>query len=290
MKRTLLPLLAFLLMFATLCSADEDRGKVVARIQGAGDVIDDIMATPDHGIPQEIMQSAECVAVVPSMLKGGFVFGGEYGRGVATCRTPSGWSAPAFFRLGGGSFGLQIGGQAVDLVMIIMNQRGMDALLADHVKLGADASAAAGPVGRHVEGMTDWKLKAEVLTYSRARGLFAGITLNGAVLKQDKGDTRSFYGHMIPFRRILKGEVEAPSDARPFLDMVAKYNAVAQGAPSVSQSPAPAAAPQKPAAPASTESAKPAATQTTTAPPAETAPASDNKSAEEQKPSPAVPQ
>lgn len=258
MKKIVLPLLTLLFLISA-SFADEDRGKVVGRIQGSADVLDEIMAAPDKGIPEEIMGSAECVAVVPSMLKGGFVIGGEYGRGVATCRTTNGWSAPAFFRLGGGSFGLQIGGQAVDLVMLIMNQHGMQSLLTSHFKLGADASAAAGPVGRHAEGMTDWKMRAEVLTYSRARGLFAGVSLNGAVIKQDDGDTREFYGRMIPLRRILTGEIEAPKDSQPFLAAVAKYNAISTG----TEAKAPAAA--TPAAPAPSTTAAPT-TNATSAP------------------------
>lgn len=261
MKKVLLPLVALLVLLTTSW-ADEDRGKLVERLQGSSDVLDEIMSAPDKGIPEEVMGSAECVAVVPSMLKGGFVVGGEYGRGVATCRTTNGWSAPAFFRMGGGSFGLQIGGQAVDLVMLIMNQHGMQSLLTSHFKLGADASAAAGPVGRHAEGMTDWKMRAEVLTYSRARGLFAGVTLNGAVIKQDEGDTREFYGRMIPLRRILTGEIEAPKDSEPFLDAVAKYNAISGG----TEAKAPATA--TPVAPATT--AAPTATTTPAAAPAAT--------------------
>ncbi|HEV2113726.1 MAG TPA: lipid-binding SYLF domain-containing protein [Terriglobales bacterium] len=241
MKKLLLPLL--ILFFITNSFADESRERVRQRIDESGAVLDEIMSAPDRGIPEEVIGSAECVAIVPSMLKGGFVFGAEYGRGVATCRNANGWSAPAFFRVGGGSFGLQIGGQAVDLVMLVMNQRGMQALLSSHFKLGADASAAAGPVGRHAEGMTDWKMRAEVLTYSRARGLFAGITLNGAVVSQDKGDTSAFYGRMIPFKRILTGGVEVPKDAEPFLSAVNKYNHAGVEAKSApANAPAPAAA------------------------------------------------
>lgn len=203
---------------------DGDRTKQMDRVQSAGEVLQDIMNAPDSGIPEEILRSAKCVAVVPSMLKGGFVFGASYGKGVASCRTDKGWSAPAFFRVTGGSFGLQIGGQAVDYVMLIMNDRGMRNLLSSKFKLGADASAAAGPVGRHAEGMTDLTLRAQVLTYSRARGLFAGATLNGAVINQDKDDTRAFYGKTIPFRTVLTGGVPAPKDAAPFLSMLTKYS------------------------------------------------------------------
>src|SRR6266404_1533695 len=178
--------LIFSIIGLSMASAESEAD----RVESAASVMNEIMSTPDKGIPEEILASAKCVAVVPSMLKGGFVAGGAYGRGVATCRTGNGWSAPAPFSIKGGSFGLQIGGQAVDLVMVIMNDEGMQNLLSSKFKLGADASAAAGPVGRHAEGATDWKMRAEVLTYSRARGLFAGITLNGAVITEDKDATR----------------------------------------------------------------------------------------------------
>jgi SH3 domain-containing YSC84-like protein 1 len=197
--------------------------KATDRVQAAADVLDEIQNTPDKGIPQQVLGSAECVAVVPSMLKGGFIFGAKYGRGLASCRTSKGWSAPAFFKVEGGSFGFQIGGQAVDLVMLIMNDNGMKSLLSSKFELGADASVAAGPVGRLAEGDTDWKMRAEVLTYSRARGIFAGVTLNGAVVKQDKDSTREFYGHMVTFPASLKGEVDAPAGASPFLTTLAKW-------------------------------------------------------------------
>jgi len=186
-------------------------------------VLNEIQGAPDSGIPQEVLGSAQCVAVVPSMLKGGFIVGAKYGRGLASCRTPKGWSAPAFFTVTGGSFGFQIGGQAVDLVMLIMNDNGMKNLLSSKFALGADASVAAGPVGRHAEGNTDWKMRAQVLTYSRARGVFAGVSLNGAVVKQDKDSTREFYGHMVTTRASLKGEVEPPAEANAFLTTLAKW-------------------------------------------------------------------
>lgn len=220
---------------------DEDRSKQIGRVQSASDVLSEIMSAPDSGIPEEIIGSAKCVAVVPSLLKGGFVVGGAYGKGVASCRTDKGWSAPAFFRVTGGSFGFQIGGQAVDYIMLVMNDSGMRNLLASKFKLGADASVAAGPVGRHAEGMTDWKMRAEVLTYSRARGVFAGLTLNGAVIKQDADDTRAFYGRVIPFRTLLTGGVPAPENAKPFLASLVKY-AGGTNQPSTT----PAAAPAKP--------------------------------------------
>jgi lipid-binding SYLF domain-containing protein len=209
------------LMFAADEPAKES--KATDRVQASADVLNEIESAPDSGIPQEILGRAECVAVVPSMLKGGFVVGSKYGRGLASCRTPKGWSSPAFFTVKGGSFGFQIGGQAVDLVMLIMNNEGMQRLLSSQVALGADASVAAGPVGRHAEGNTDWKMRAQVLTYSRARGVFAGVSLNGAVLKQDKDSTRDFYGHMVTFKAALTGEVEPPAAANPFLSTLAKW-------------------------------------------------------------------
>jgi lipid-binding SYLF domain-containing protein len=205
------------------CAAEGDRDKDVERVRAAGVILDEIMAAPDKGIPTEILSSARCVAIVPSLLKAGFVFGAQYGKGVASCRTSSGWSAPAFFKIEGGSFGLQIGGQAVDLVMIIMNDDGMRNLLSSRFKLGANASVAAGPVGRHAEGMTDWKMRAQVLTYSRARGVFAGLELNGAVVRQDRESVRTFYGHMVPYRSILSGATAVPADAHPLTTALAKY-------------------------------------------------------------------
>src|SRR5579863_6795054 len=209
--------------FCLLASDEAKETKAADRAEAAAQVLDEIQGAPDKGIPQEVLGSAECVAVVPSMLKGGFIVGGKYGRGLASCRTAKGWSAPAFFVVTGGSFGFQIGGQAVDLVMLIMNKDGMKHLLSSEFALGADASVAAGPVGRHAEGNTDWKMRAEVLTYSRARGFFAGVSLNGAVVKQDKGTTREFYGRLVPFRTSLTGEIEPPPGANAFLTSLAQW-------------------------------------------------------------------
>ena len=227
--------LAIAVLVASLCGTawakeGNRREAELERIQAAGRVLDAIMAAPDRGIPNNILSDAECVAVVPSLLKGGFIVGGAYGRGVATCRTAKGWSAPAPFRIEGGSFGLQIGGEAVDLVMVIMNERGMRALLSNKFKIGVDASAAAGPVGRHAEGATDWKMRAQVLTYSRARGVFAGISLNGAAIHQDKDDTRALYGHMVTFKSILTGVAPIPAGSEPFVSAVDKYAAAARAA------------------------------------------------------------
>ena len=197
--------------------------KAVDRVQAAADVLDEIQGAPDQGIPEEVLGSADCVAVVPTMLKGGFIVAARYGRGVASCRTPKGWSAPAFFTVEGGSVGFQIGGQAVDLVMLIMNKEGMNNLLSSKFQLGADASVAAGPVGRHAAADTDWKMRAQVLTYSRARGVFAGVSLDGARIKQDKDSTREFYGRMVPFQTSLTGEIDSPNTAHPFLATLAKW-------------------------------------------------------------------
>jgi lipid-binding SYLF domain-containing protein len=206
-------------------AADEKNSDtdVQKRIRNAAQVLNEIMGVKDKAIPDKVMSDAECVAVVPSMVKIALGFGGSHGKGVATCRTANGWSAPAPFSITGGSWGLQIGGQAVDLVMLVMNQKGMDALLSSKFKVGADASAAAGPVGRDAAADTDWKMKAQVLTYSRARGVFAGIDLNGSKIAQDRDETHILYGKMIPFATILSGKVSPPDGSEPFLAAVRKY-------------------------------------------------------------------
>src|SRR5712675_2794476 len=223
-KLLLLTLIVALSSFLFAADESSKDTKAADRAEAAAQVLNEIQGAPDKGIPQEVLGSAECVAVVPTMLKGGFIVGGKYGRGLASCRTDKGWSAPAFFVVTGGSVGFQIGGQAVDLVMLIMNKDGMKHLLSSQFALGADASVAAGPVGRHAEGNTDRKMRAEVLTYSRARGLFAGVSLNGAVVKQDKDSTREFYGRMVPFRTSLTGEIDPPPGAaNSFLSTLAKW-------------------------------------------------------------------
>jgi len=219
-------------------TSKKDESDIQKRIENAATVLNEIMATKDKAIPDKVMSDAMCVAVVPSMIKIAIGFGGNHGKGVATCRTPTGWSAPAPFSIAGGSWGLQIGGQAIDLVMLVMNQKGMDALLSSKFKVGADASAAAGPVGRQSEASTDWKLKAEVLTYSRARGIFAGIDLSGARVSQDKDETRVLYGKMIPFATVLSGKVNPPDGSEPFLAAVRKYAEQAREQGSVTTTPA----------------------------------------------------
>jgi lipid-binding SYLF domain-containing protein len=216
---------AGLLVLASISwGADKDQSDIAKRIDNAAKVLNEIMGTPDKAIPDKIMNEAKCIAVVPSMVKIAIGFGGSHGKGIATCRTETGrWSAPAPITITGGSWGLQLGGQAVDLVMIVTNDEGMQNLLASKFKLGADASAAAGPVGRDAAADTDWKMKAQVLTYSRARGVFAGIDLNGSAITQDKDETRILYGKFVPFEEILNGKVAAPSMSEPFLASVRKY-------------------------------------------------------------------
>jgi lipid-binding SYLF domain-containing protein len=226
MKKLALALVVLGLAASSFAADDSTDNKTADRVKTAATVLEEIQSAPDTGIPDEVMGSAECVAVVPSMLKAGFVFGARYGRGVASCRTAKGWSDPAFFTIEGGSFGLQIGGQAVDLVMLIMNQKGMDNLLRSKFKLGADASVAAGPVGRHAAADTDWKMRAQVLSYSRARGVFAGLELNGAVVKVDRESTLEFYGKMQPFDITLQ-TANNPQAALPFLTNLAKWAKIA---------------------------------------------------------------
>src|SRR5215470_1360030 len=204
---------------------DSHKSDIAKRIDASARVLDEIMAVKDKAIPDKVMKDAKCIAVVPSMVKIAVGFGGNHGKGVATCRTESGtWSAPAPITITGGSWGLQLGGQAIDLVMVVMNQSGMDHLLTSKFKLGADASAAAGPVGRDAGADTDIKMRSEVLTYSRARGIFAGVDLNGAALTQDKDETRLLYGKFVPFADILDGKIEPTAASRPFLSALRKYS------------------------------------------------------------------
>jgi len=228
--KVLVMLTASLLLLANVgwAADDKDQSDIQKRIHNAANVLDEIMAVKDKAIPDKVMADAECIAVVPSMVKIAVGFGGNHGKGVATCRTEHGWSAPAPFSITGGSWGLQIGGQAIDLVMLVMNQKGMDALLSSKFKVGADASAAAGPVGREAAAGTDWKMKAEVLTYSRARGIFAGIDLSGSRIAQDQDETRVLFGKMVPFSDILAGKVAPPEGSEAFLSAVKKYSSQAK--------------------------------------------------------------
>lgn len=201
--------------------ASTDKEASTHRLQMAGEVMHQIMAAPDKGIPEEVLEHAKCVAVVPHMVKGGFVIGAEGGKGVATCRASNGhWSAPGFFSITGGSFGLQAGLEGVDLVMVIQNDKGMQQLLSSKFQLGADASVAAGPVGRHASADTDWKMNAEVLTYSRAKGVFAGLALKGADVRRDDDSMKAIYGPDVSERAVLNGAVPAPPAAHSFLNAI----------------------------------------------------------------------
>jgi len=219
------------LSLGALCWAGSAREDATERLDNAKQVVHEIMGMPDKGIPEEVLEHAKCIAVVPHMVKGGFVFGGKGGKGVATCRTADGWSAPAFITISGGSWGLQIGVEAVDVVLIIQNEKGMQKLLESNFQIGADASAAAGPVGRHAEAGTDWKMDTEILTYSRAKGAFAGLTLEGASIRQDNDSRQAIYGRNVTTRALLLGKVAAPAAAQPFLTEIrgAKARAVAEG-------------------------------------------------------------
>src|SRR5690348_15064747 len=201
-------LLAFLLVFGLYGAAwAEDKSDVQKRLDNASTVLQEITAAPDKGIPEDVLNGAKCIAIVPHMVKAGFGIGGQHGKGVATCKNTQGWSAPSFFTISGGSFGLQIGAEGVDLVMLVMNEKGMQALLSDKFQIGGDASAAAGPVGRDAAAGTDWKLKSPILTYSRSKGAFAGISLNGSAIRQDKDGTVAMYGQNTPSQQILEGQI-----------------------------------------------------------------------------------
>ncbi len=210
-------LMCVLGVVGTYASASSAREDTVARLQSSVDVLHAIMAAPDKGIPEEVLSNAKCILVVPNLIKGGFIFGGKHGRGVATCRTSEGWSAPAFVSVGGGSWGLQIGVEGVDLVMLVMNDQGFQHLLSSKFELTGEGSVAAGPVGRHASAGTDWKMNTEMLTYSRSKGVFAGLTLEGAVVEQDNDSTHAIYGRNMMFRNILSGKVATPRSADAFL-------------------------------------------------------------------------
>src|ERR1700722_16639124 len=192
----------------------------IDRLRISSEVIHASLDAPDKGIPDEVLSGAKCIVVIPHLVKGGFIVGAEHGRGIASCRTPDGWSAPAFVSVGGGNWGLQIGVEGVDIIMLVMNDQGLEHMLSSKFELSGDASAAAGPVGRHASAGTDWKLNTEVLTYSRARGLFAGITLNGAVLEPDEDSTRAIYGREVSFRSILSGDIQAPKSTLDFMKAI----------------------------------------------------------------------
>ena len=221
-----------MLSLGTLCWAGSERQDAINRLNNAATVLHEIMGAPDQRIPDLTMKRAKCVAVIPHLMKGGFVFGAEHGKGVATCRTAKGWSAPAFIKIGGGSWGTQIGVEAIDLVMVIRSEKGMQKLLSSKFEIGRDASAAVGPVGRHSSENTDVKLNVMILTYSRAKGAFLGLTFVGALVRADNDSRHAMYGPRVTTRATLLGRVAAPPAAEPFLDAVrgAKAQAVVQAA------------------------------------------------------------
>jgi len=206
----------------TVVASAADVQKIDQRINAAHAVLHELMATPDKGIPFDIAAKATCVAVIPGFKKGAFLVGGQYGQGLVTCRTGHGWSAPAFIQMTGASFGFQAGGQSTDLVLVAMNHNGFQRLLKDKVKLGGDVAVAAGPVGRNSQAATSVLANAELLSYSRSKGLFAGIDLTGDVVNQNQDDTRAYYGKDIPFETILTGGVPTPRSSAHFIKTVSE--------------------------------------------------------------------
>ena len=228
MLKHVLILSAMVLVAAPLAVAS-DREDDAARTEKAAQVFQEIMNTPDRGIPHDLLDKAKCVAIIPGDKKFAFIFGGSYGRGVATCRTAGGWSAPMFVAIDGGSVGYQIGGSSTDLVMLFMNDHALNSLLGDKFKLGADASVAAGPVGRSAAAGTDVRLNAEILSYSRSKGIFAGVSLDGAVVQADKSGDEAFYGPNVDRHQILNGSIAVPPSARALLHELRGYTERAGG-------------------------------------------------------------
>jgi lipid-binding SYLF domain-containing protein len=223
LKRLLIVMVTMVGLLATLTAVASDREEDVSRTQRAAQVFKEIMNTPDRGIPDDLLKSAKCIAIIPGDKKFAFVFGGSYGRGVATCRTGQGWSAPMFVAINGGSVGYQIGGSSTDIVMLFMNDHALGSLLGDKFKLGADASVAAGPVGRTAAAGTDVRMTAEILSYSRAKGLFAGVALDGSVVQADKSGDQAMYGDNVDRHDILRGKVAVPESAQPLLHELGRY-------------------------------------------------------------------
>jgi SH3 domain-containing YSC84-like protein 1 len=212
-----------LALLVALPAVASDREEDASRTHKAAQVFKEIMDAPDQGIPQDLLASAKCIAIIPGEVKFAFIFGGNYGRGVATCRTGHGWSAPIFVAIDGGSVGYQIGGSSTDLVMLFMNDHALQSLLGDKFKLGGDASVAAGPVGRNATAGTDLRLSAEILSYSRTKGIFAGVSLDGAVVQADKSGDKAMYGDDVDRHEILSGKVAVPESARPLLHEIGEY-------------------------------------------------------------------
>jgi lipid-binding SYLF domain-containing protein len=217
-----------LIAIASLTALASDREDDVNRTQKAAQVFREIMNTPDQGIPSNLLESAKCIAIIPGDKKFAFIFGGSYGRGLATCRTEHGWSAPMFVAIDSGSVGYQIGGSSTDIVMLFMNDHALQSLMSDKFKLGADASVAAGPVGRNAAAGTDLKLNAEILSYSRSKGVFAGVSLDGAVMQADKSGDKAMYGDDVNRHEILNGKVAVPASARALVEELGGYAHVAK--------------------------------------------------------------
>jgi SH3 domain-containing YSC84-like protein 1 len=226
MKRVLV--VTILIAIASLTAVASDREDDVNRTQKAAQVFKEIMNTPDQGIPSNLLESAKCIAIIPGDKKFAFIFGGSYGRGTATCRTEHGWSAPMFVAIDSGSVGYQIGGSSTDIVMLFMNDHALQSLMSDKFKLGADASVAAGPVGRNAAAGTDLKLNAEILSYSRSKGIFAGVSLDGAVMQADKSGDKAMYGDDVNRHEILDGKVAVPASARALVEELGGYAHVAK--------------------------------------------------------------
>ena len=227
--KNLIPLLAVFFCVVGLSKADQDKTDATERLESATKTLRDVAQVPDKGIPDEVFKGAKCVAVVPRMIKGGFILGAKHGRGVSTCRLPGGgWSAPAFFTISGGSWGAQIGVEDVELVMMVMNDEGMRHLLENKFQIGGEASASAGPVGRHASAGTDWKVESQMLTYSRAKGLFVGIDLGGSWVEADRDTMTALYGKDIPTNEALTGKIHVPGVARPFITEVERVKTEAQ--------------------------------------------------------------
>ena len=223
MKKTISLLLMSLMgLVGTYAWAGSGREDTENRLQSSVEIVHAIMSTPDKGIPEEVLSGSKCILVIPHLIKGGFIFGAKHGRGVATCRTADGWSAPAFVSVGGGSWGLQIGVEGVDLIMLVMNDRGLQHLLSSKFELTGEGSVAAGPIGRHTSAGTDILLNTEVLTYSRSKGVFAGLTLEGAVVEQDNDSTHAIYGRHMMFRKILSGRASTPTSGEAFVRAVSE--------------------------------------------------------------------
>lgn len=221
LKRLLIVTALSLLVALTVVASDREDD--VNRTHKAAQVFQEIMNAPDQGIPNDLLNSAKCIAIIPGDVKFAFIFGGSYGRGIATCRNGNGWSAPMFVAIDGGSVGYQIGGSSTDLVMLFMNDHALHSLLSDKFKLGADASVAAGPVGRNAAAGTDLKLNAEILSYSRTKGAFVGVSLDGAVVQADKSGDKSMYGDDVDRHEILSGKVAVPASAKDLLHTIHEY-------------------------------------------------------------------